>query len=378
MPGPDRGALVDRWLFNIGAVLGALCLVLAGLTLAFGLKPLIFSSGSMGPAIPTRSLALAVPAASAEISPGEVVSVVTRDGVRVTHRVGSADPSIGLVLKGDANAVADLQPYTGPSVDRVLFSVPGLGYVASWFASPWALVLGGLLCAYLIYAAFFRAGPGGTRKSHSGRDSGNSSTGGEAVKPGTHRRIWLGIGATAAVVAIVVPLGAAARVESTQAAWTASAAAEVQLATTTMNPATNLRCANPTTGLGRDTKVDFSWDAPAAGLLQLTGYKVSAYVQEPGGGPPAAEKISSDRLPASTRTLTLDQIADNGLLGNLLGAILGGLLGPNYNLKITFTLSAEYEHGWVSAPLAHTTVNATSKGVLGPLLPTRKLSCTLQ
>ncbi|MDD0857192.1 hypothetical protein NHF46_04100 [Arthrobacter alpinus] len=60
---------VERWLFNIGAVLGALCLVLAGLTLAFGLKPLIFSSGSMGPAIPTGSLALALPVAVSDISP---------------------------------------------------------------------------------------------------------------------------------------------------------------------------------------------------------------------------------------------------------------------------------------------------------------------
>lgn len=134
MTSPARGALVERWLFNIGAVLGALCLVLAGLTLAFGLKPLIFSSGSMGPAIPTGSLALALPAAASNVSPGEVVSVVSSGGTRITHRVVSADPSIGLVLKGDANAVADLLPYAGATVDRVLFSIPGLGYVAGWLA----------------------------------------------------------------------------------------------------------------------------------------------------------------------------------------------------------------------------------------------------
>lgn len=366
---------LERWLFNVGAVLGSVCLVIAALSLVFGLTPLIFSSGSMGPAIPTGSLALAVPAAAADISPGEVVSVVASDGTRLTHRVVSADSSAGLVLKGDANAVADLLPYTGVTVDRVLFSLPGLGYVVSWLASPWVFLLGGLLCAYLIYAAFFRPGMGSVRKPRAGSETGADDGAG---KPGTRRRPWLGIGAMAVVIAVAVPLGAGAKVEPTHAAWVASAVAGSSVAALETQMPRGLKCASPTSGLGRDTKVVVSWAEPAAGPLQLTGYVVRAYVQAPDGGPPIAAEISSEILSTSVRQLTLDQVAASGLLGNLLAGLLGALLGINYNLKITFDVSAQYEHGWVSEPLAFTTINATSKGILGILLPTKKLSCNLQ
>ncbi|WP_216699566.1 hypothetical protein [Arthrobacter sp. PAMC 25486] len=341
------------------------------MALVFGLKPLIFASGSMAPALPTGSLALAVPVAAAEVSPGEVVSVVASDGTRITHRVVSTDPAAGLVLKGDANAVADLLPYTGVTVDRVLFSLPGLGYVVSWLAAPWIVVLGALLCAYLIYAAFFRPGPGATRKPRAGSGDG-------AGKSGPRRRTWLGIGAMAAVIAVAVPLGAAAKVEPTQAAWAANAAAGSNMAAMQTKKPSGLKCASPTSGMGRATKVDVTWAEPARGPLQLTGYVVRAYVQAPDGGPPTASEISSDIVPSSVRQLTLDQMADNGLLGNLLAGLLGALLGINYNLKITFEVSALYEHGWVSEPIAFTTINATSKGILGILLPTKKLSCQLQ
>ena len=262
MTSPARGALVERWLFNIGAVLGALCLVLAGLTLAFGLKPLIFSSGSMGPAIPTGSLALALPAAASNVSPGEVVSVVSSGGTRITHRVVSADPSIGLVLKGDANAVADLLPYAGATVDRVLFSIPGLGYVAGWLGAPWVFLLGGLLSAYLIYVAFFRAGPWhSTSTGDNAGDGGvDNVTNAAATKPGTRRRTWLSVGAIVAVVAVAVPLGVAAKVESTQAAWTASATARtVSTALTLPSVPGALQCVTPFLGLS----ANLSWDSAA-------------------------------------------------------------------------------------------------------------------
>lgn len=379
--GAAARSTLNSWLLNTGAVLGSLCLVLTALSLIFGLKPLIFSSGSMGPAIPTGSLALAVPVAAAEVSPGEVVSVVASDGTRITHRVVSADPSAGLVIKGDANAIADFLPYTGASVDRVLFSVPGLGFVVSWLASPWIFLLGGLLCAYPIYVAFFSAGP---RHSQSRGDSGrNAVTDPGLGEPGTRRRTWLGIGAIATVLALVAGLGLNNQVGATQAAFTGKATTGSAVTALVGNRPNDLRCNTPTTGLGRDKKVVLSWNEPAAGPLQLTGYAVRAYVQQPDGSPPKAEDISVEVLPASARTLTLDQIADKGLLGNLLGGLLGGLLGANYNLKITFEVSAMYvsaeqDKAWLSEPLARNTINATSKGILGPVLPTRKLTCDLQ
>lgn len=246
----QRARGMDRWLLNVSAVLGSLCLVLAALALVFGLKPLIFTSGSMGPAIPTGSLAMAVTVPASEVSPGEVVSVITHDDVRLTHRVVSTTPSEGLVLKGDANAVADLRPYAGESVDRVLFSFPGLGYVASWLASPWVFLLGGLLCAYLIYVAFFRRDA----------DERGNAPGARAEKPGTRRRTWLRIGAIVTALAVAVPLGLSAKVEATQAAWTAKATAGTAVAALTLPSVPGaLRCVTPFLGLS----ANLSWD-PAA------------------------------------------------------------------------------------------------------------------
>lgn len=357
--GPSR-QFVDRWLLNIGAALGSLFLVLAALSVIFGVKPLIFASGSMGPAIPTGSLALAVPVASAEISPGEVVSVVTRDGVRVTHRVVSVDASVGLVLKGDANAVADLQPYAGAAVDRVLFSVPGLGYVAGWLASPWVFLLGGLLCAYLIYAAFFRAGTGGARRSGSGRGSGNSATGGVAGKPGTRRRIWLGIGATAAVVAIAVPLGAAAKVESTQAAWTASAAAGSAVGATAAGPVLGAKCGN----LGNKNTIEFSWQTPAT---TPTEYLVTAVQTNSSGVVTIGGKVNSEKIPGSRTSLVTSNSGPTGLLGSLLGALLG------YNYYFTVSITALYGDSWAAQPVVFKGVNATAPTLI--ILGEYKVTC---
>ncbi|POH74929.1 hypothetical protein [Arthrobacter glacialis] len=360
----------ERCLLNAGAALGLLCLVLAGLALVLGLKPLIAISGSMSPGIPVGSLALAMPTAAAEVAPGQVVSVVASNGTRITHRVVSADPVTGLVLKGDANPVADLQPYSFGPADRVVFSVPFLGYVASWLSSPWVFGLGGLLCAYLLYVAFFRSDAGRSGNVPAEGSASDSVPVAGAGGPGTRRSKWLGAGAIVAALAVVIPLGVVNRIEATQAAWTASAVASATVTALNTEQPKDLNCVRGSS----DTKINFSWGAPQPGPLPLTGYVVRAYVS---GG--SSTGVRADTLTPATRSVTLDQIADNGLLGNLLGLLLGGLIGTNYDYTITFEVSAQYGSAWVSAPLAHHTVNATAKGaILGILLPTKKLTCLMQ
>ena len=111
-----------------GAVVGTLCLVFALLGATAGVRTLVFTSGSMSPAIDTGDLAVTRPVALAHLSPGDVVSVLDARGARVTHRVVEVDTARHqLWLKGDANEVADPAPYpTGPTdrVDRVLGAVP--------------------------------------------------------------------------------------------------------------------------------------------------------------------------------------------------------------------------------------------------------------
>lgn len=163
-PDPDNGRSADRWrhalrevVLTTGAVLGLLCILVAVAGVALGVQPLIFRSGSMAPEIETGALGLARDVPAAEVVPGDVVSVHGSDGVRITHRVVSTEPAgeqTALVLKGDANAVADAEPYLVDRVDRVLFSVNKAGYVVAWLSSTPAVFVGGALVGALLVYAF--------------------------------------------------------------------------------------------------------------------------------------------------------------------------------------------------------------------------------
>lgn len=151
---------------NVGAVVGLICVLATVASLVFGIKPLIFRSGSMSPEIPTGALALSKATSAGELQPGDVVSVHNEQGTRITHRVHEIVSRDGgsavLILKGDANENVDLTPYTVAEADRVFASVPVLGYVVSWLSSSVAIFLGGVLAGGLLVLAF---GPGAQRKS---------------------------------------------------------------------------------------------------------------------------------------------------------------------------------------------------------------------
>ncbi|MBM4524457.1 signal peptidase I [Rhodococcus hoagii] len=172
---------------NVGAVAGLICVLAAVASFLFGIKPLIFRSGSMSPDIPTGALALSKTAPAADLKVGDVVSVENQQGTRITHRVHEIVSSDGasavLILKGDANQDADLTPYTVTETDRVFVSVPGLGYVVSWLSSPAAIFLGGALVGGVMVLAF---GPGSRRKDDddSDMDTDGSAPGSrDAVDP---------------------------------------------------------------------------------------------------------------------------------------------------------------------------------------------------
>ncbi|MFC0316351.1 signal peptidase I [Gordonia phosphorivorans] len=143
---------------NVGAVAGLLCLVVAVASMIFGITPLVFRSGSMAPQITTGSLALARTVPAADLRVGDVVSVENDSGTRITHRVIAVEPAgegaVSLTLKGDANPIADGSPYVVTEADRVITSVPGLGYVAAWLSSRTAIFLGGVLAGALLMLAF--------------------------------------------------------------------------------------------------------------------------------------------------------------------------------------------------------------------------------
>ena len=60
-----------------GAVLGVVCILLTVGSALFGLRPLVFQSGSMSPTIKTGALAISHRVDAASLEKGQVVSVPT-------------------------------------------------------------------------------------------------------------------------------------------------------------------------------------------------------------------------------------------------------------------------------------------------------------
>lgn len=159
-----------RVLLTLTATVGGLCILGALACAVFGMRPLVFESGSMSPAIPAGSVALARNVDAAALDTGDVVSVIAASGVRVTHRIVAIDsngPSRLLTLQGDANNVPDREVYRVTHADRVVADVPWLGYAIAFLQSGPGLVLLGIGIAVMLYVAFRPASraPTGRRRA---------------------------------------------------------------------------------------------------------------------------------------------------------------------------------------------------------------------
>lgn len=144
-----------RWFLNGAAAAGVVAVVVAVVVAILGGRVVIFTSGSMAPAIPAGSAALTMPQDTAGLRPGEVISVPRAgDGRLVTHRVIEVSTHDGLVLatlQGDANAAPDAAPYAlGAQAQRVELAVPGVGSALGFLKSPWVL---GATIALILLAA---------------------------------------------------------------------------------------------------------------------------------------------------------------------------------------------------------------------------------
>lgn len=161
MSHPNRPDTINRFkqaALTTGAVLGVLCIVATALSLAFGIKPVVFRSGSMSPAIPTGSLAFVKSQPVSELTVGDIVSVTTNGGDRLTHRVYGIDQldnnQSSLTLKGDANNAPDSETYAVADADLVVFSLSRVGYVLAWLSGPIGIFAGGLFAGTLLMIAF--------------------------------------------------------------------------------------------------------------------------------------------------------------------------------------------------------------------------------
>jgi hypothetical protein len=191
----------------------------------------------MAPTIETGDLAVAQEVPASELGVGDVVSVKTASGSRVTHRIMTVTQRgdhATLALKGDANSATDAVPYDVERADRVMFSVPDGGYVLTWLAGPLGLfLLGGYAVWLLMRVARPRAG---------------ATEAGRAAIPAL---------AAVAILGMLAGVGAKATAPGTLAAWTDA----VEVSGTTLTAYTLPAAPTFTCGTLGLLSVRFNWTA---------------------------------------------------------------------------------------------------------------------
>lgn len=102
-------------------------------------------SGSMEPSIPTGSVIFTL--SDEEICIGDIITF-QKQGTVITHRIDGRTQN-GYITKGDANSLVDAGTVSiDQIIGKVLFYIPYLGYLISFFQSfPLLFILICLLCA---------------------------------------------------------------------------------------------------------------------------------------------------------------------------------------------------------------------------------------
>jgi signal peptidase len=120
---------------TLAVVVTAYFLFVHIIPLALGGTSATVLSGSMTPALPVGEVIISVPVASSELKVGDIVSYLPADdrfhGMSITHRVQSIKTVDGkvteVVVKGDANPVADAPISPEQIKGKMIYSVPYVG-----------------------------------------------------------------------------------------------------------------------------------------------------------------------------------------------------------------------------------------------------------
>lgn len=322
--------LLRSLLLTVGAVAGAACLLLAAAAPVLGLRPLIFLSGSMSPAIPAGSLALARETPAADLRVGDVVTVpvdrgyVTHRIVEVTHRPGAAT----LRLQGDASPSPDGTAYDVRSAPRTFVSVPHLGSAVSWLSRPPGVFV---LAGYVVLVLqVLRRGEPDRPGGRTGRGRGRRvapRTGSWSPVPSALMRMRAG--RTGVVWAgLLTPWLLA---PPAHAAWTDTVTVSgPQLGTATVS-ATTARCGGPW-----PEPATLAWDA----VPHATGYRLHY----------GADAATVEDLPAGTTSKVLP---DSTVFGHTfyVEALFGSWVSAASNAK-TYNVTAgapDYILSWCVA-----------------------------
>ncbi len=281
----------------VTAVLGSISVLAAVGAVAFGITPLIFRSGSMSPDIPTGSLGIAQRTDAADIQAGDIVSVVWSDDTRVTHRVVAIERRDGgfvqLETKGDANSAVDTEHPLVDHVDRMLFSLPGAGYVLQEITKPYWVFGSGVVVGAIVMLSLIRPRD---RKDDDeptedqveiverpllaanwppvgrGEPAGTTDLPMRHVGPAAHGRHGRTSAGILASAVLLVSLALVPAPVGTLASFSDPGAATATYVTGTVPPVASVGCS--ITGTLAKSVV-LTWPAATGGLGPITSYRVS-------------------------------------------------------------------------------------------------------
>lgn len=146
---------------TVGVALVVLCAILLVGVRIFGFQPFAVLSGSMEPAYHMGDLIYVKSVDYRELAQGDVITFLLSEDTVATHRIVEVVPDeedasvLRYRTKGDANDTEDgsLVHYKNV-IGTPKFSLPYLGYVASYISSPPGMYVAIGACAMLILLVF--------------------------------------------------------------------------------------------------------------------------------------------------------------------------------------------------------------------------------
>lgn len=123
-----------------------------------GLQEYEVITGSMEPELSVGSLIFVKSIDNHQLEVGDIIAFSRLGDNVVTHRVVSNDQNSQVITtKGDANEKNDLFPVEYKDVrGKVIFSIPFLGYIVSWFSDLSSkMIVIGMIVLLVVMQGFF-------------------------------------------------------------------------------------------------------------------------------------------------------------------------------------------------------------------------------
>ena len=157
----SKGKKILNAIGTVGVIIVlVLTILLVGVRL-IGLHPYTVISGSMEPTYHTGSLIYVKAVDPFELKSGDVITFMLDEETLATHRIvevvpDAEDPStVRFVTKGDANDFEDgSMVHYKNVVGTPIFTIPYLGYLATFVQNPPGLYVAIAFCAFLVLLAF--------------------------------------------------------------------------------------------------------------------------------------------------------------------------------------------------------------------------------